>query len=278
MKIFVISLPNALQRRRAVLEQFGDAGMSFSFFDAFPGNEIRLEDHFEGFNQATFRLNTYRDPLPNEIGCFASHRALWKYAAENREPIFILEDDCALTGDVRATFPVAGQLVGTYGFLRLESLKRALRLRLSRSPYLVSAAEGVRVYYVSNVPLCLTAYAVSPGAAARLVSASRVLSSPIDKFVQRTWEHKVPVFAISPSPVETSGHATDSTIGSRAVKQRDLRLLLQRTWYKARGELRRRAFDRNQLKSLNKISENDRPTESSARSVRREGKTPVQRH
>jgi glycosyl transferase family 25 len=247
VKIFVISLSDATERRCYVLEQFRRAGLSFSFFDAIRGDGICLHDHFDGIDRTTYRLNTYRDPLPSEVGCFASHRALWRLSAESREPLLILEDDCELYAEFESAAPLALSLANELGYVRLESVQRSVRPRLSARPRRISAIRSSDVHYLSDVPLCLVAYAIGPDAAARLVDASRTLSSPVDKFVQRTWEHGVPVFAMTPPPVGSSHCARRSTIGDRSQKHRDLSWMMRRAGYKAMSEIRRMTFNREQL-------------------------------
>jgi len=72
----------------------------------------------------------------------------------------------------------------------------------------------------------------------------------LDKFMQRTWEHGVPLFGISPQLVDTATLAGDSTIGDRSHKSWDLRLLTLRALDKVRGRIRRRAFNAAQLQRL----------------------------
>ena len=249
MQIFVISLPTAVARRCAVREQFAAAEVPFSFFDAFDGREIRLTDHFSHLDNATWRLNTYRKPLPGEIGCYASHLALWKHAVLYDEPIVVLEDDCRLDAAFPRALDAVCLTIRSLGFVRLESFERRDRPRITAPAHRIGHIDRFRLHYLCDVPLCLLGYAVSPGAAARLVAASQVLSSPVDKLVQRTWEHGVPIFALSPGPVAPSADAGTSTIGARA-RQRDLGTVLKRTAYKGVGEIRRALFNHAQLKYL----------------------------
>jgi len=97
---------------------------------------------------------------------------------------------------------------------------------------------------------------VSPSAAAKLVAASRRIASPIDKFVQRTWEHGVPIFGLSPASVTDSAFASDTTIGIRKTnKKGKVALAFQRAGYKISGEIRRRRFDKEQLGLIRAVSE-----------------------
>ena len=96
----------------------------------------------------------------------------------------------------------------------------------------------------------MLAYAISPKAAAALLQASQTLTAPVDKFMQRTWEHQVPLYALSPPVVGLSTFGSESNIGVRPVKSRNPGLLLARLVFKIAGRVHRRRFDKEQLERL----------------------------
>lgn len=251
MKLFVISLREAAARRAAAIEQFEQTGLEFQFFDALHGPSDLSSCSYD-IDRKLYRLNTLRDPFPAEIGCYASHLELWKSCVELNEPIVILEDDFQLGPDFPDVISKLKTLVKDYGFIRLESCERKSRfLKFLRPPlHPVPANNGVELCYVSDVPLCALAYAISPSAASSLVNASAILIAPVDKFLQKTWVHNTPIFAIRPPVVRKSCHAGDSTIGTRQQKSLSPWLLFKRALYKASGELRRDGFDKKQLVAL----------------------------
>lgn len=249
MKVFVISLKHAKQRRAAAAQQLQEAGVDFRFFDAAEGADS-LQTCFSGIDRRLYRLNTLRDPLAAEIGCYASHLALWKKCIELQEPILVLEDDFHLEQGFAGALPIIHELAGNYGFIRLERFHRWRKrpknhLRPATHPLL--SRDEAQLHYVSDVPLCATAYALNPTSARLLTDASETLIAPVDKFLQKTWLHGVPIFALSPTLVTVSGLATASTIGTRQRKSRNPALLLSRAFYKLSGELKRSQFDRKQL-------------------------------
>ncbi len=252
MRVIVISLPDAADRRRSASEQLTVLGVDFEFFDAFDAS-TRISSHFVEFDERAYRLNCQRDPLPGEIGCYASHLNLWKQCAASHEPTLILEDDFeALPGFVEA-LSIVELLLAEHGFIRLEPFdrSRAAGKRIRPAARALGAEGRFTLHYVSDVPTQLTGYAVSPTGAARLAEASARLVAPADKFVQRTWDHGVPIFALSPAIVRTGPHSGRSTIGDRrALKSRRPSLLLARAAYKGFGELRRIGFDRAQRKRM----------------------------
>ena len=252
MKIFVISLKTAADRREAAAKQFIKCGLEFEFFDAVE----RVADafkHFSGFDRRQYLLNTRRDPVPGEIGCYASHLAMWKKCVALHEPIIIMEDDFQLHANFSEAIRATEILIDAFGFIRLQSFDRhhwLYRTRIRQGAYKLTDANGFELHYLSGTPLCALAYAISPESAAALVHSSAMLTAPVDKFLQRTWEHQTPIYALSPSPVTTSVHAAVSTIGDRTIKTRDVGLLLRRLVYKNVGQIRRGSFDRKQLVRL----------------------------
>ncbi len=245
MRIFIISLKTATARRAAVAEQLAGLGLAYQFFDAVPGRDAL--DHFRGVDSTLYRLNTRREPMANEMGCYASHLSLWKLAVELNEPIVILEDDCRFNPNFPDAVRAVSRLIDRFGFIRLQSHDRPRRKPTSFGARKILEDEGFGISYVSDVPLCLVGYAVSPVAAGRLVRSSAMLTAPVDKFMQRTWDHGTPVFVLTPPSVTTSVHAAKSTIGRRSRKSWDPVLLLRRLIYKGMGEIRRHRFDRQQL-------------------------------
>lgn len=250
MRIFVISIASAAERRAAAARQLNAAGLDFEFLDAIE----RVADafrHFDGFDRRLYELNTGRVPLPGEIGCYASHKMLWNRCAELDEPIVILEDDFLLADDFAAALRNVDSLIHAFGFIRLQSCGSDRR-RLGRGPRStrVSSGRSCALRYLNNVPLCCLAYAISPSAAAALASNSGVLGSPVDKYMQKTWQHSTPIFALEKPIVSASELAVDSTIGVRQDKCRNFGLLVRRLAYKSFGAYRRMLFNRAQINRL----------------------------
>ena len=166
----------------------------------------------------------------------------------------ILEDDFEALPGFDEALSVSEMPLLEHDFIRLEPFT-GCALRESGSGPVgrqeLSAFGRFTLHYLLDVPTQLTAYALSPSGDARLANASARLVAPADKFVQRTWTHGVPVFALSPAIARTGPHSSRSTIGGRrSRKSRKLGLLLARAAYKGFGELRRIGVDRSHLRRL----------------------------
>ena len=248
MKIYVISLRTAQARRAEASRQMAECGAEFEFFDAVDGTAGHAE-FFTRIDRRRFQLNTLRrEPAPGEIGCYASHLSLWKWAVRHDRPLVILEDDFQLEPGFSRMLGELEPLVEEFGFVRLQSMHgpRAVLKRLRPPAHEVRRQDGWSVHYLSDPPLYTLAYAIGPGAALALSRASTTLFAPVDKFLQQTWMHRVPLFALSPPIVSMSPQTGHSTIGDRTRKSRNPAVMLQRAWHKAAGEFRRLGFDRQQ--------------------------------
>ncbi len=251
LKILVISLKRSADRRAAAVSQMTALGLPFEFFDAVDG-DASLSQSFTGYNRWLFRINALRDPTPGEIGCYASHLELWKLAASQGQPIVILEDDFQLEPGFADVFHQLRPLVDTFGFIRLEPTvrRRSVVKRLRRATREVYRQGELRIRFMCDPPVRLLAYAIGPRAALSLTMASATLTAPVDKFLQHTWMHKTPLFALDPPVVDLSEHSERSTLGRKTAKSLNPVLLSARGVYRGVAEFRRFAFNRQQLARL----------------------------
>jgi glycosyl transferase family 25 len=250
VRVFVISLQRAVARRAAAAAQLQQQQVAFEFFDAIEG--ATLAQPLRNVESRLYRLNTRRDALPAEIGCYTSHLAVWKICVALNRPVVVLEDDFQLEAGFAQALSEVETVIHAFGFIRLQAFtrKRPIRRWFRRGAYSALSLGSYQLHYLSDVPLCMLAYAINPKTAGALVEASATLIAPVDKFLQRTWEHGTPIFALTPAVVTPSIYAGESYIGDRSAKSRDPRLLFDRLLYKAAGELRRIEFDNRQLQRL----------------------------
>jgi GR25 family glycosyltransferase involved in LPS biosynthesis len=105
------------------------------------------------------------------------------------------------------------------------------------------------LYYLADPPTGMVGYAISPASAAKLVAASEALDAPVDRFMQRTWEHGVPLFGIEPPLVGIAPLASASTIGAR-TRTRNPAVVLLRVLVSAHAKIRRWRFNFGWLRRL----------------------------
>lgn len=186
--IFAISLADAEERRRAVADYLSRLGLPWRFFDA----------HRYGLNGAHDGPATDADTgmTAGEIGCFMSHRAVWdEVSKSNLDYAVILEDDAVLvpTVDYHALFASLQRLGVECVRLALDTIEHAKPLvSLGASLGMISRLTAPRF------GLGLAAYAVTPRAAGQLYSAASRLREPVDLWIERYHNHRLPIFNLMP--------------------------------------------------------------------------------
>ena len=235
MRIVIISLPDSIERRAAATEQFATAGLEFEFFDGINGSTA-TDPLFEEIDHHQYLLNAGRPPSAGEIGCHASHRAVWQYCVELNEPLIVLEDDAKLGTNFSAAVNAADELIGEFNFIRLQPLRDAPKVKVCDSGIFT-------LYYCKKYPHGAVGYAINPAAASALVAHSRILTAPTDKFIKNFWQHGQAMYCLLPDSITPGLLNEDSTIAGRAKPKTGLGLGLQRSLYKICCAFRRASFN-----------------------------------
>lgn len=236
MRIFVINRPKDPERRANSITRLAAAGVPFEFFDGIDGDTAIGTGHFKGYDEDEFVLNTGRRPTPGEIGCFASHRALWARAVELDEAVMIMEDDFDLRGDFAGAVACAGELVGTLGFLRLQKDWKARKTPVERR-------DGFTACRYTKPPHCTMCYCVAPAVARKLLANSRNFDAPVDVFLKKYWDHGQALHALLPYTVVPIVAGPASTIGRRVKLKKPLGLGARRFLRKVGWHCRRLRFN-----------------------------------
>ncbi len=245
MKIFVISLADSSARRKSAAAQFRKFGIEFTFFPAISGNNA-IDSNFDSYNEDLFFRNTGRTACAGEIGCYASHLALWKQCIESGEPIVIMEDDFLLLEGFPKALQQANRNVDQYGYIRLQTETRA-------GKHKEKECGDFTLWRYTKAPHSAMCYAISPTVAAAFAEHSNILTAPIDVYVKRFWEHKQPMYGLTPYTVAESDLAWNTNIMGREKSRKPLKVELLRVITKLNwffGRLRFN-FSQNYLKHNN---------------------------
>ena len=113
--IRVISLLGSVRRAR-VIEQLDGLGLDWRFFDALVGPPPDIP-----YDAAKTRRRHGRELSQGELGCFASHRALWHQAAGDSAPdvTLVLEDDVLVDPHFFSNIGTVAAAASAYPYLRL---------------------------------------------------------------------------------------------------------------------------------------------------------------
>ena len=241
MKLYVISLPDAEERRERATIQLAHAGIPFEFFEALRGEQAMAEGHFERCDDDEWLLNTGREVTPAEIGCFASHRSMWQKCVELGEPIMIMEDDFQLLPGFVDAVEQAARNIDECGFIRLQDETRARREQVAKR-------GQFRLWRYTKAPHSMMCNAITPEVAQRFVEMTRVACEPVDVFIKKFWEHGQPIYGLTPYTVTESRLSRKTCIPDRHKACKDLKVRSTRLLRKCSWEVRRVRASRENAK------------------------------
>ena len=153
--IYVISLADAVARRKRLLDALNELGTGFVLFDAVDGRK-GLPEAFEGYvDRQKTRENIARDMTDAEYACALSHFMIYREIRDKNLPgAIILEDDAILQPQFaefhrEAGYEKADLVLLDYSFTRIW--------RFSRSRLTANLDSGL----VSLNPSLTTGYSIS---------------------------------------------------------------------------------------------------------------------
>ena len=91
MQIFVINLPDAVERLKLQKDQLTKLGLEYTILDATSVKDI---------SEATYKKHYFDWQRPlrkTEVACYFSHRSAWDRVIKSQMPALILEDDAILS-------------------------------------------------------------------------------------------------------------------------------------------------------------------------------------
>ena len=244
MKLYVISLKESQDRRQKADTQLKAANVEYEFFDAVRVHN-GIEGYFEDYDEEQYLINCGRLATDGEIGCYASHLLLWKKCIELNEPIVIMEDDFC----IEDSFPVAirevGKLISVYGFIRLQTEFRGKKIKARK-------ITDFTLFYYTKMPHSTMCYALSPIVAQAFVDSSKNLTAPIDVVMKKFWEHRIPMFGLSPYPVRECEGDNITSIDGRVSANKSLAIKIKRFLTKAGWIVKRLKYNVKQIRQLKK--------------------------
>jgi glycosyl transferase family 25 len=172
--IFVISLSDAVERRKPLLAQLRAFSLDFELFDAIDGRN-GLPGPFEGqVDRQKTRLNMGRDMSDGEYACALSHLAIYRLVLDRSLPgAIVLEDDAILQPAFEGFY-----CGGAYSKADLISFDfRPARIWLFSNRRLTDEIEAGRL---SMCPALTTGYSITAAGCAYILENSFPLSRTAD--------------------------------------------------------------------------------------------------
>ncbi|QMV12950.1 Lipooligosaccharide biosynthesis protein lex-1 [Vibrio spartinae] len=193
MKIYVINLARAQERRARVEQCLSQLNIDFEFFDAVNG--------FSGLPPAlaskpndAYRIR-YRGRVltPGEKGVYASHFLLWQKCIALDEPIAIFEDDFLPTQFFNQVIERLPTLHEKYDYLRIEPQDSHVQGTMIESTH-----DGFQVVMWNDNQGGARGYSLTPSAAKQFVEHSDEWLCAVDNFIGESYRHNVPAMGVVP--------------------------------------------------------------------------------
>ena len=169
--VFFINLDKHVYRRAFMEAQFAHLGLPLTRIPAALGADPEVRRHA---TVAGFATLTY-----GEIGCFESHRSVWKRVIDKGMPgAFIVEDDVSVASDFgRWTFPA--EILENCDIIKIDKSRRTCNYG-SRAVQL-SEKRCLRRYL--GTEHCTGSYFLTNRGAQKLYQGSRNYFVPVDNFM-----------------------------------------------------------------------------------------------
>jgi glycosyl transferase family 25 len=222
--IVVISLRTSVERRVRVARQLEAMPFTWSFQDAVHGASLSAWPE-EYDRKKRLRLWGY-DMRPGNLGCFLSHRQVWKKCVETQRLTLVLEDDFEFQQPLAEVLPIVLDNLPHFDVLRLQGLRLNEKFKVLKD---YGKNRLVQHYYHT---FGTTAYFIKPEAAKRLLEKSNSFHANVDDFFSHDWVHRLQSLCLLPYPVKPNGMQT--TIGGfvgeadKFSRGKKLRLKLRR--------------------------------------------------
>ncbi len=236
VRTFVISLSESEPRRQHMKNELSCVGIDWCFFDAIKIKEYPA-DYDSRYRQKWFGF----DLTLGEIGCFLSHRELWKNCADSGVMFLILEDDIKIKNNFLQAIEFAKENQNRFGILRLMQLQK-------RNGHKVFSDKNFTALTFHEQPSGAQGYFITPKASKILLSYTRKILEPVDNMMDHYWRTGLDVFCLDPPAIEEAMIGSD--IGERGWKRRPKWQGLKRDLRTGVTELYRRYYNYKKYKSF----------------------------
>ncbi len=227
----ILSLDRAIERRPQVSKTIAVCPLRCSVVSAVDGSLLSEAEISKVYQRKLYSPKYIAELRKGEIGCFLSHRKVWKQIAEGAADVaFVVEDDIELRQpDFNSALTFALQHIKAGEYIKFHiadqgSVHRALE------------TDGYHsLIQPTVVPLGTTSQLVTRDAAVRLLESTHQFDRPVDTFLQMFWLTGVPVKVVTPPCVsEISNSIGGSLISGKKSTLTRLRRELFRPWYRLR--------------------------------------------
>ena len=219
MRMIVINLVRATERRQKMADQFAAFGLTAEFLDATDGRNLTDADRARVDHNRRKAITPY--PLTdNEIGCWLSHcRAMQRLIDSGDRMAVILEDDSALSPDFPKVVQAIEGMTTLFDVIDLHRNFKKSEIFIPRADLLPRYALGRIGYTHMNA----TAYVITRDAAQKFLSQVATFAHAVDKELHSYWKNGLNIYGLE-NPVavqDDGGHSyIDETRGQDRPQER----------------------------------------------------------
>lgn len=232
--VICISLAEQHDRRAFMQSQLVECGLPFRFFDAI---RVDLANGFPSIYHRTGRLNhSGVDMRAGEMGCYLSHRQVWREFLATEEPIcLVVEDDVEILPDFARVVAALSANPQRWEFVRLFGV--------FKQPGFAASALTDRHTLVDYLeqPNGTQGYLINRAAARRLLEYTASMAHAIDMAIDRDWEHGVRIMGVEPAVV-AHHEAFETTLGTWHKLRLPWRQKIAREYHRAGANLRKQIW------------------------------------
>lgn len=195
---WAINVRKNIIRKNFITNQLKNTGVNFKIFEAItPFSKVEFKHYY---NPRRTEIHYGRPLMPTELACALSHISLWKKLInqDKYKHFLIFEDDVIIDNDIN-------NLLKSYDFSSLDLVKFSGQHQRPEKK-VASLIQGRKLYRQAYGPLDASGYLISKNAAKKILPHALKLNFAIDVIMDRSFEHKVPIYAVKPYPVISEWH------------------------------------------------------------------------
>ena len=252
IRIVLISLERATERRRRMGEEFARIGLDYEIWPARDARTLTDEDRAFVDRAGRDRLGLHPIPDGSLANTLSQRAVMWDFVRNGPEMMAVFEDDARFGDDLPALLRTLEQRPGAFDILKLQR-------RNLRRPFFptIRLDTGHHLGRVRFADFGSEGYVIRRDAARFLLERTPRMVREIDHVLSRFWENGLNIIYVDP-PVVREDDVVDSQIHETRTKERSLHrrqrrrrpgILVRRVAGIIRHDLRRRIAFRRLLRS-----------------------------
>jgi glycosyl transferase family 25 len=202
VKLVVVSLARALERRALISAQLNTIGAPYCFLDATDGRELtRFERSF--VDDRGRRAITKYPLTDGEIGCWHSHRRIMVDLAMNGpEMVAVVEDDVAILPDFLRVLAAVEQSRVAFDVLDIHRVFKPSQTFVRHS----TLCDGFDIGWLRYTQMTTTGYVIRREGAIKFLQSVPRFAHAVDKALKRWWANGLNYFVLSKPIVSVPRH------------------------------------------------------------------------